>query len=32
MWDRIDRGSAVYTVIFDKGEPHEIFFGGYSFD
>jgi hypothetical protein len=32
MWDRIQRGSAVYTVIFDKGEPHEIFFGGYSFD
>ena len=32
MWDRIDRGSAVYTIIFDKGEPHEIFFGGYSFD
>jgi hypothetical protein len=32
MWDRIERGSAVYTVIFDKGEPHEIFFGGYSFD
>ena len=32
MWDRIERGSAIYTVIFDKGEPHEIFFGGYSFD
>jgi hypothetical protein len=32
MWDRIERGSAVYTVIFEKGEPHEIFFGGYSFD
>jgi hypothetical protein len=32
MWDRIERGSAVYTIIFDKGEPHEIFFGGYSFD
>jgi hypothetical protein len=32
MWGRIERGSAVYTVIFDKGEPHEIFFGGYSFD
>jgi hypothetical protein len=33
MWDRIERGSAVYTVIFDEGgKPHEIFFGGYSFD
>jgi hypothetical protein len=32
MWDRIERGSAVYTVVFDRGEPHEIFFGGYSFD
>jgi hypothetical protein len=32
MWNRIERGSAVYIVIFDKGEPHEIFFGGYSFD
>ncbi|MBR1091545.1 hypothetical protein JQ621_29145 [Bradyrhizobium manausense] len=32
MWDRIERGSAVYTVIFENGQPHEIFFGGYSFD
>jgi hypothetical protein len=32
MWDRIERGSAIYLVIFDDGKPHEIFFAGYSFD
>lgn len=32
IWDGIERGSAIYTVTFDKGQPHEIFFGGYSFD
>jgi hypothetical protein len=32
MWDRIERGSAIYVVIFDDGKPHEIFFAGYSFD
>ena len=32
MWDRIERGSALYVVVFDGGKPNEIFFAGYSFD
>ena len=32
MWDRIERGSAICVVIFDGGNPNEIFFAGYSFD
>ncbi len=32
MWDRIERGSAIYLIILDDGKPHEIFFAGYSFD
>jgi hypothetical protein len=32
MWDRIERGSAFYVIVFDGGKPSEIFFAGYSFD
>ena len=32
MWERIDRGSAIYVILFDKDKPSEIFFAGYSFD
>jgi hypothetical protein len=32
MWDRIERGSAIYMVIFADGKPDEILFAGYSFD
>jgi len=32
MWDRIERGSAIYVVLFDKDKPSELFFAGYSFD
>jgi len=32
MWDRIERGSALYVVTYDGGAPTEIFFAGYSFD
>jgi hypothetical protein len=32
MWDRIERGSAIYVVVFHDSKPHEIFFAGYSFD
>jgi hypothetical protein len=32
IWDRIERGSALYVIVFDGGKPNEIFFAGYSFD
>jgi hypothetical protein len=32
MWDRIDRGSAIYVILFDSDKPSEILFAGYSFD
>ena len=30
--DDIDRGHAIYTIVYRDGKPHEIFFAGYSFD
>jgi hypothetical protein len=32
LWDSIDRGTARYIIIYERGEPTEIFFLGYSFD
>jgi hypothetical protein len=32
LWDRLERGTAVYLVLYANGEPHEIFFAGISFD
>ena len=32
MWERIERGSAVYVVLFADDTPREILFAGYSFD
>ena len=32
FWDSIDRGSARYIVVYEKSQPSEIFFVGYSFD
>jgi hypothetical protein len=32
MLERIDRGSAIYVILFDNNKPSEIFFAGYSFD
>jgi hypothetical protein len=32
IWERIDRGSAIYVILFDNDKPSEIFFAGYSFD
>jgi len=32
MWDRINRGSAIYVILFDNDKPSEILFAGYSFD
>jgi hypothetical protein len=30
--ERIDRGEAVYIVVYKNGKPDELFFAGYSFD
>jgi hypothetical protein len=32
FWDQIDRGEARYIVVYNKSEPCEIFFAGYSLD
>jgi hypothetical protein len=32
MWDRIERGSAIYVTLYDDDKPCEILFAGYSFD
>jgi hypothetical protein len=32
MWELLERGSAIYVILFDKDEPSEILFAGYSFD
>jgi hypothetical protein len=32
LWHRLERGTAIYVVLYSNGEPHEIFFAGYSFD
>src|SRR5262249_8640179 len=30
MWELLERGSAIYVVLFDNDRPSEIFFAGYS--
>jgi hypothetical protein len=32
MWELLERGSAIYVVLFDNDRPSEILFAGYSFD
>ena len=32
VYDGIERGQGVYTVVYDQGEPSELFFAGYSYD
>lgn len=32
LFDRLDRGQAIYIVIYKDNEPDELFFAGYSFD
>ena len=32
VFEDLDRGEAVYIVVYEKGQPNEIFFAGYSFD
>ena len=32
FWEQIDRGHGRYVVVYDNGEPREIFFAGYSWD
>ncbi|MEO0804327.1 MAG: hypothetical protein AAFY57_18945 [Cyanobacteria bacterium J06642_2] len=32
FWDSIDRGSGRHIIVYEDGQPSEIFFAGYSFD
>jgi len=32
MWELLERGSAIYVILFDNDRPSEILFAGYSFD
>ena len=32
LFEALERGQGVYIVIYDGGQPSEIFFAGYSFD
>jgi len=32
LFDALERGQGVYVVVYDGGQPSEIFFAGYSFD
>ena len=32
IFDRIERGQAVYVIVFKDEKPTELFFAGYSFD
>jgi hypothetical protein len=31
-WDDLERGQARYAVVYEGGQPSEIYFAGYSFD
>lgn len=32
VFDQIERGQAIYIVVYRDGKPDELFFAGYSFD
>jgi hypothetical protein len=32
FFEQIDRGEAIYIVVYKDGKPDELFFAGYSFD
>ncbi len=32
FFEDIERGQGVYIIVYNDGQPSEIFFGGYSFD
>jgi hypothetical protein len=32
FFEEIDRGHAIYIVVYDSGQPSELFFAGYSYD
>ena len=32
LFEALERGQGVYVVVYDGGQPSEIFFAGYSFD
>lgn len=32
FWEGLERGQARYAVVYENGQPAELFFAGYSFD
>ena len=32
FWEDLDRGMARYVILYESGEPTQIYFAGYSFD
>jgi hypothetical protein len=32
FWDDLERGQARYAVVYNNGQPSELYFAGYSFD
>ena len=32
FFEDLDRGQAIYIVLYDQGRPTEVLFAGYSFD
>jgi hypothetical protein len=32
FFEQIDRGQAIYIVVYKNGNPDQLFFAGYSFD
>lgn len=32
LFDALERGQGVYTIVYEGGRPSEIFFAGYSYD
>src|SRR5262249_51635549 len=32
VFDEIERGQGIYVIVYDKDEPSQIFFAGYSYD
>jgi hypothetical protein len=32
LFESLDRGQCVYVVVYENGQPSELFFAGYSFD
>jgi hypothetical protein len=32
FFEKVDRGEAIFIVVYKNGKPDELFFAGYSFD